>query len=148
MIESMRLFESICNSRWFINTSIILFLNKKDLFAEKIKFISIRCCFKDYDGENGPRHSSNIKCIPTICIVFQAHRPTMTRLHSFARSLRRSTPTQGRPSTCTRHAQRCVKHSLFLIPIFPLQDTDQVQLILDSVISMIIQANLHKSGLY
>ena len=27
-------------------------------------------------------------------------------------------------------------------------DTDQVQLILDSVISMIIQANLHKSGLY
>ncbi|KAL3112473.1 hypothetical protein niasHT_015958 [Heterodera trifolii] len=50
MIESMRLFESICNSRWFINTSIILFMNKKDLFAEKIKFISIRTCFKEYDG--------------------------------------------------------------------------------------------------
>uniref|UniRef100_A0A914HG61 Uncharacterized protein n=1 Tax=Globodera rostochiensis TaxID=31243 RepID=A0A914HG61_GLORO len=50
MIESMRLFESICNSRWFINTSIILFMNKKDLFAEKIKFISIRSCFKEYDG--------------------------------------------------------------------------------------------------
>ncbi len=28
MVESMRLFESICNSRWFINTSMILFLNK------------------------------------------------------------------------------------------------------------------------
>ncbi|VDK67676.1 unnamed protein product [Cylicostephanus goldi] len=27
-------------------------------------------------------------------------------------------------------------------------DTDQVQKILDSVISMIIQQNLHKSGLY
>jgi hypothetical protein len=27
-------------------------------------------------------------------------------------------------------------------------DTNQVQMILDSVISMIIQANLHKSGLY
>jgi hypothetical protein len=52
MIESMRLFESICNSRWFLNTSIILFLNKKDLFAEKIKFISIRTCFKDYDGKD------------------------------------------------------------------------------------------------
>lgn len=50
MIESLRLFESICNSRWFINTSIILFLNKKDLFAEKIKRVSIKIAFPDYDG--------------------------------------------------------------------------------------------------
>uniref|UniRef100_A0A183D9J6 Piwi domain-containing protein n=1 Tax=Gongylonema pulchrum TaxID=637853 RepID=A0A183D9J6_9BILA len=27
-------------------------------------------------------------------------------------------------------------------------DTNQVQMILDSVISMVIQTNLHKSGLY
>ena len=27
--ESMRLFDSICNNKWFIETSIILFLNKK-----------------------------------------------------------------------------------------------------------------------
>lgn len=51
MIESMRLFESICNSRWFINTSIILFLNKKDIFAEKIQVISLQCCFKEYTGK-------------------------------------------------------------------------------------------------
>ncbi|KAH7668240.1 CBN-GPA-3 protein, partial [Aphelenchoides avenae] len=50
MIESMRLFESICNSRWFINTSIILFLNKKDLFAEKIKHFSIKKAFPEYTG--------------------------------------------------------------------------------------------------
>ena len=36
MIESMKLFDSICNNRWFTDTSIILFLNKKDLFEEKI----------------------------------------------------------------------------------------------------------------
>ena len=51
MVESMRLFESICNSKWFINTSMILFLNKKDLFAEKIKKVSIKIAFPDYDGE-------------------------------------------------------------------------------------------------
>lgn len=51
MIESMRLFESICNSRWFINTSMILFLNKKDLFAEKIKRTSIKSAFPDYKGK-------------------------------------------------------------------------------------------------
>lgn len=50
MIESLRLFESICNSRWFINTSIILFLNKKDLFIEKIKRVSIKIAFPEYDG--------------------------------------------------------------------------------------------------
>ena len=50
MIESMRLFESICNSRWFINTSMILFLNKKDLFAEKIKHTNITKAFPDYKG--------------------------------------------------------------------------------------------------
>ena len=30
MIESMKLFESICNNKWFLDTSIILFLNKTE----------------------------------------------------------------------------------------------------------------------
>jgi hypothetical protein len=42
MHESLRLFDSICNNKWFVNTSIILFLNKKDLFAEKITRSSLR----------------------------------------------------------------------------------------------------------
>ncbi|VDM58824.1 unnamed protein product [Angiostrongylus costaricensis] len=50
MLESQRLFESICNSRWFINTSIILFLNKRDLFIEKIKHLSIKTAFPEYTG--------------------------------------------------------------------------------------------------
>ncbi|KAF7632065.1 hypothetical protein Mgra_00008512 [Meloidogyne graminicola] len=52
MIESLRLFRSICNSRWFYNTAMILFLNKKDLFTEKIKTTSIQCLFKNYIGPN------------------------------------------------------------------------------------------------
>lgn len=51
MIESMRLFDSICNSKWFVDTSIILFLNKKDLFEEKIKTSPLRQCFPDYTGK-------------------------------------------------------------------------------------------------
>ena len=42
MHESLRLFDSICNNKWFVNTSIILFLNKKDLFSEKIIRSSLR----------------------------------------------------------------------------------------------------------
>jgi guanine nucleotide-binding protein G(i) subunit alpha len=50
MAESMKLFESICNNQWFVDTSIILFLNKKDLFEEKIRRTSLRVCYPDYPG--------------------------------------------------------------------------------------------------
>ncbi|XP_025425410.1 guanine nucleotide-binding protein G(i) subunit alpha [Sipha flava] len=52
MIESMKLFDSICNSKWFVDTSIILFLNKKDLFEEKIRRSPLNSCFPEYTGSN------------------------------------------------------------------------------------------------
>lgn len=52
MVESMKLFDSICNSKWFVDTSIILFLNKKDLFAEKIEKSPLTVCFPEYKGSN------------------------------------------------------------------------------------------------
>jgi len=36
MLESLVLFESVINSRWFLRTSIILFLNKIDVFKHKL----------------------------------------------------------------------------------------------------------------
>ncbi len=51
MTESMKLFDSICNNRWFEETSIILFLNKKDLFAEKIVKSPLTLAFPEYTGE-------------------------------------------------------------------------------------------------
>ena len=52
MKESLQIFDSICNNQWFVKTSIILFLNKKDLFAEKIKSSPLTVCFPEYDGAN------------------------------------------------------------------------------------------------
>lgn len=52
MHESMKLFDSICNNKWFINTSIILFLNKKDLFEEKIQRSPLTICYPEYSGTN------------------------------------------------------------------------------------------------
>ncbi|XP_013380683.1 guanine nucleotide-binding protein G(i) subunit alpha isoform X2 [Lingula anatina] len=52
MMESMKLFDSICNNKWFTDTSIILFLNKKDLFSEKIKKSPLSICFSEYQGPN------------------------------------------------------------------------------------------------
>ncbi|XP_033720906.1 guanine nucleotide-binding protein G(i) subunit alpha-2 [Tursiops truncatus] len=52
MHESMKLFDSICNNKWFTDTSIILFLNKKDLFEEKITHSPLTICFPEYTGAN------------------------------------------------------------------------------------------------
>lgn len=52
MHESMKLFDSICNNKWFTETSMILFLNKKDLFSEKITRSPLTLCFSDYTGGN------------------------------------------------------------------------------------------------
>ena len=47
---------------WFINTSVILFLNKKDLFEEKIRRSPLKICFPNYNGENTyPEASSYIQ---------------------------------------------------------------------------------------
>jgi guanine nucleotide-binding protein subunit alpha len=44
------LFDSICNSSWFTNTSMILFLNKVDIFAQKIQVSQVSKYFPDYKG--------------------------------------------------------------------------------------------------
>lgn len=50
MHESLKLFDEICNSKWFEKVPIILFLNKKDLFETKIKDKNITVAFPDYTG--------------------------------------------------------------------------------------------------
>uniref|UniRef100_A0A1I7ZZC8 G-protein alpha subunit n=1 Tax=Steinernema glaseri TaxID=37863 RepID=A0A1I7ZZC8_9BILA len=111
MVESLRLFDSICNSRWFFETSMILFLNKKDLFEEKIKRVNITPAFPEYKGAQ--RYDDAVKYIRQKFEEVNNNRKKTIFVHE----------------TCAT-------------------DTNQVQIILESVISMIIQANLHKSGLY
>jgi len=50
MHESLKLFKEICNSVWFTDTAMILFLNKRDLFEEKIKHVNLSVAFSDYNG--------------------------------------------------------------------------------------------------
>lgn len=50
MDEALNLFDEISNSKWFGNTAMILFLNKCDLFEKKIKKVSLRVCFTEYEG--------------------------------------------------------------------------------------------------
>merc|ERR1719384_2968867 len=54
MDEALELFNIVANSRYSKRASMILFLNKSDLFEEKIKMESkpLTICFPEYDGGN------------------------------------------------------------------------------------------------
>merc|ERR1712154_565984 len=52
MSEALQLWSEILNSRWFRPTAMILFLNKCDLFREKLAKKQLRDCFEDYEGDN------------------------------------------------------------------------------------------------
>lgn len=63
MQESLDLFDEICNGNWFKNAPIFLFLNKQDIFRQKIKNVDLKVCFPDYDG--GQNFDNAIKFIET-----------------------------------------------------------------------------------
>eukprot|EP01084_Bolivina_argentea_P127024 224736_1 len=70
MLESLQLFEEIANSKWFKKTEMILFLNKDDLFKERIRQgIPLSVFFNSemykplkheyYEEYNGPQYVPN-----------------------------------------------------------------------------------------
>jgi len=50
MQESLKLFDEIVNCAWFKDTAIILFLNKSDIFREKVKNYPLSDYYADYEG--------------------------------------------------------------------------------------------------
>eukprot|EP00475_Leptophrys_vorax_P005414 TRINITY_DN13276_c0_g1_i1.p1 TRINITY_DN13276_c0_g1~~TRINITY_DN13276_c0_g1_i1.p1 ORF type:complete len:367 (+),score=82.77 TRINITY_DN13276_c0_g1_i1:108-1208(+) len=50
ILESLNLFDEMCLSRWFVHSPIILFLNKRDLFEQKIRSVPLSEFFPDYTG--------------------------------------------------------------------------------------------------
>lgn len=54
MEESKALFKTIITYPWFLNSSVILFLNKKDLLEEKIMYSHLISYFPEYTGECPP----------------------------------------------------------------------------------------------
>jgi G-protein alpha subunit len=51
MEESKALFRTIITYPWFQHSSVILFLNKKDLLEEKIMYSHLVDYFPEFDGE-------------------------------------------------------------------------------------------------
>ncbi|GCB73140.1 guanine nucleotide-binding protein subunit alpha-13 [Scyliorhinus torazame] len=75
--ESLNIFETIVNNRVFSNVSIILFLNKTDLLEEKVKTVSIKDYFSQYEGN--PHELSDVQQFLVQCFRDkrreQQHKP-------------------------------------------------------------------------
>ncbi|CZR68347.1 related to G protein alpha subunit GNA-3 [Phialocephala subalpina] len=52
LMESLILFDSFVNSRWFMRSSIILCLNRVDVFKQKLGMSPLQRYFPDYSGGN------------------------------------------------------------------------------------------------
>eukprot|EP01128_Nolandella_sp_AFSM9_P003342 TRINITY_DN142_c0_g1_i2.p1 TRINITY_DN142_c0_g1~~TRINITY_DN142_c0_g1_i2.p1 ORF type:complete len:369 (+),score=122.00 TRINITY_DN142_c0_g1_i2:278-1384(+) len=60
MEESIEIWESVVNTEAFSDAIIILFLNKVDLFDEKIKKINLKDTFPDYEGGSDPKEAHKL----------------------------------------------------------------------------------------
>ncbi|KIW94307.1 uncharacterized protein Z519_05623 [Cladophialophora bantiana CBS 173.52] len=58
MHEALMLFESLVNGEWFKDKPIILFLNKIDLFREKLPISPLSAYFPDYTGKDGDEEAA------------------------------------------------------------------------------------------
>eukprot|EP00009_Paramoeba_aestuarina_P008360 CAMPEP_0201508508 /NCGR_PEP_ID=MMETSP0161_2-20130828/1858_1 /ASSEMBLY_ACC=CAM_ASM_000251 /TAXON_ID=180227 /ORGANISM="Neoparamoeba aestuarina, Strain SoJaBio B1-5/56/2" /LENGTH=346 /DNA_ID=CAMNT_0047903201 /DNA_START=70 /DNA_END=1110 /DNA_ORIENTATION=- len=58
MHESLQVFRELCESDVLQGAAVILFLNKRDIFAQKIKRTPLTVCFADYKGANDYKPTS------------------------------------------------------------------------------------------
>ncbi len=58
MVESLQLFEEILNTQYLKGASMILFLNKKDVFSEKIGQFPLANYFPEYKGDGSESNSA------------------------------------------------------------------------------------------
>ena len=100
---------------------MLLFLNKKDLFEEKICLTSIRTAFPDYEGMLRKK-------------IFQTFLGHQTYHESIDFIKKKFNSVNGNPNKTIYKHETCAT------------DTNQVKQILDSVLDMIVNLNLQNSG--
>lgn len=132
MIESLKLFDSICNSKWFVETSIILFLNKKDLFEEKIKRSPLTICFPEYTGNIIEPFSSNK------LLIIDCFSPGSNTFEEAANYIRMKFENLNK-----RKDQKEIYTHLTCAT-----DTNNVKFVFDAVTDVIIKNNLKQIGLF
>ncbi|XP_065319179.1 guanine nucleotide-binding protein G(i) subunit alpha-like isoform X2 [Gordionus sp. m RMFG-2023] len=141
MKESMKLFDSICNNKWFVDTSIILFLNKKDLFQEKIQKSPLNQCFPEYSGPNTYQEAG----------AYIQHKFEALNKRSLQYS-QINNGTNGHPRTENFKDIREINVGSNDKEIYAhftcATDTENIRFVFDAVTDIIIKNNLKECGLF
>ena len=132
MQESLKLFDSICNNKWFGDTSIILFLNKKDLFEEKILRSPLTICFPEYTGKCKTANAMNDQKHDILFALTGAQEYGEAAAYIQAQFEAKNKST----------AKEIYCHMTCAT------DTQNVQFVFDAVTDVIIANNLRGCGLY
>ncbi|CAP38850.2 Protein CBR-EGL-30 [Caenorhabditis briggsae] len=144
MEESKALFRTIITYPWFTNSSVILFLNKKDLLEEKILYSHLADYFPEYDGP--PRDP--IAAREFILKMFVDLNPDADKIiyshftcatGAFGRNLRIETDNV-RPRERNPKNMRKPKTSKF-------SDTENIRFVFAAVKDTILQHNLKEYNL-
>ena len=48
VLDALDLFDDICNSKWFCNTNVVLYLNKLDIFNDKVTKVPLKQYFPEF----------------------------------------------------------------------------------------------------
>jgi len=136
MWESLKLFDSICSSKWFTQTSIILFLNKKDLFADKINKSPLTICFPEYTGANTYDEAGQ----------YIRERFEQSKKGSAAQSSARSSSTQSSTQSSTSTETSTAVAADMYTHFTNATDTSNIQFVLDAVTDCIVKRNLMDCG--
>ena len=137
MLESIQLFKSICNNRFFGQAGMILFLNKKDLFAEKLRFSSIKVCFPEYSGMKQTRSFSKKFPLTLIddCLGLNTYEPSLHYIQEQFEKVDQREKIKG-------HQRELYVH------VTCATDTETMQFVFDAISDMIIQSNLIHAGIF
>ncbi|KAH8826020.1 guanine nucleotide binding protein, alpha subunit [Flagelloscypha sp. PMI_526] len=121
MQDAMTIWDSICHSQWFKRTSMILFLNKFDLFKKRIAHSPIKDFFPDYEGPEGDYGAGKD--------YFKTR---------FGRLAAKSSPTP-KPGENRRE---------IYIHITTATDTNGLKVVMTAVQDMLLKGNLKHVGLF
>jgi hypothetical protein len=131
MEESLRLFKDVCNSEWFDYTSVILFLNKDDIFTEKLARLDLTVCkvFADYQG------SQLVQSFPPFFFFFFAHSTTGGKNHDAAIAYIKH-----------KFCEQCAKSKQIYFHITTATNTNNIQAVFISVKDILVSQSLMKIG--
>lgn len=77
LTDSLNTFHEVSHNHYLDKTDFLLFLNKYDLFKEKLKIVSLKSYIKGYCGDNTPE-----ACVKYIRDLFHQNRPCHKQVYT------------------------------------------------------------------